>query len=133
MDVSIAFNRLIETRMATKTALFSFTLRQGQSIGPSALRSLWIRACGSVDADVGRRLSGRSSDRHVYSLYASQSLGDLASVERRLRQLFAAAKLEAGSCRGCHLQLSAVELDRIRKLPADAIVHCVECGRILVR
>jgi predicted nucleic acid-binding Zn-ribbon protein len=45
----------------------------------------------------------------------------------------AVARLEAGSCRGCHLHLAAIELDRIKKLPADAIVHCEECGRILVR
>jgi predicted nucleic acid-binding Zn-ribbon protein len=45
----------------------------------------------------------------------------------------AVARLEAGSCRGCHLQLSAVELDRIKKLPRDEMVRCEECGRILVR
>jgi predicted nucleic acid-binding Zn-ribbon protein len=45
----------------------------------------------------------------------------------------AVARLEAGSCRGCHLQLSKVELDRIRREPPDAVVHCEECGRILVR
>lgn len=45
----------------------------------------------------------------------------------------AVAKLEGSSCRGCHLQLSAVEVERIRKLAPDAMVHCEECGRILVR
>ena len=43
------------------------------------------------------------------------------------------AKLEGSSCRGCHLQLSAVEVERIRKLAPDAMAHCEECGRILVR
>ena len=45
----------------------------------------------------------------------------------------AVAKLEGSSCRGCHLQLSAVEVGRIRKLDPDVLVHCEECGRILVR
>ncbi len=45
----------------------------------------------------------------------------------------AVAKLEGSSCRGCHLQLSAVEVERIRKLAPDVMVHCEECGRILVR
>ena len=45
----------------------------------------------------------------------------------------AVAKLEGNSCRGCHLQLSAVEVGRIRKLDPDVLVHCEECGRILVR
>jgi uncharacterized protein len=45
----------------------------------------------------------------------------------------AAAPLQGRSCGGCHLALSAVEIDRLRRLPLDAVVHCEECGRILVR
>lgn len=37
------------------------------------------------------------------------------------------------TCQGCHLTLSAVEYDRVRKEPEDAIVRCGECDRILVR
>lgn len=37
------------------------------------------------------------------------------------------------TCQGCHLSLPAVEYDRIRKEPEDAIVRCGECNRILVR
>lgn len=37
------------------------------------------------------------------------------------------------TCEGCHLTLSAVEIDRLRKEPEDAIVRCGECTRILVR
>ena len=44
----------------------------------------------------------------------------------------AIARLVGGSCGGCHLGLSAVEVDRIRRLPSDALVHCEECGRLLV-
>jgi predicted nucleic acid-binding Zn-ribbon protein len=44
-----------------------------------------------------------------------------------------AARLEHGTCQGCHMQLSAVEIDRIKALPDDAAIHCEECGRILVR
>jgi predicted nucleic acid-binding Zn-ribbon protein len=45
----------------------------------------------------------------------------------------AIARLVNGSCGGCHLGLSAVEIDRIKKLPPEAIVHCEECGRLLAR
>lgn len=45
----------------------------------------------------------------------------------------AVARLEHGHCTGCHLQLPATELDRIRSEPPDAVVHCEQCGRILVR
>jgi predicted nucleic acid-binding Zn-ribbon protein len=45
----------------------------------------------------------------------------------------AVARLVANRCDGCHLTLPAVELDRIRHLPADEVVTCEQCGRILVR
>jgi predicted nucleic acid-binding Zn-ribbon protein len=45
----------------------------------------------------------------------------------------AVARLEQGSCRGCHIKLSSVEFDRVRHLPIDAVVHCEHCGRILIR
>jgi predicted nucleic acid-binding Zn-ribbon protein len=45
----------------------------------------------------------------------------------------AIARLVGGSCGGCHLALSAVEVDRIKKLPPDSPAHCEECGRLLAR
>lgn len=45
----------------------------------------------------------------------------------------AIARLVGGSCGGCHLGLSAVEIDRIKKLPPDAPARCEECGRLLAR
>jgi predicted nucleic acid-binding Zn-ribbon protein len=45
----------------------------------------------------------------------------------------AIARLVGSTCQGCHLALSAVEVDRIRKLSPDEPVHCEECGRLLVR
>lgn len=43
------------------------------------------------------------------------------------------ARLIGSQCGGCHLTLSAVELARIKRLPAGTIVHCDECGRMLAR
>jgi predicted nucleic acid-binding Zn-ribbon protein len=43
------------------------------------------------------------------------------------------ARLEGGRCLGCQLMLSAVERDRLKGLPPDEVVHCEECGRLLVR
>lgn len=43
------------------------------------------------------------------------------------------ARLVGGQCGGCHMRLPAVELDRIKKQADDALVHCDDCGRILVR
>ncbi len=45
----------------------------------------------------------------------------------------AIARLVGGSCGGCHLSLSAVEVDRLKKLSPEAPAHCEECGRLLAR
>ncbi|HLX89371.1 MAG TPA: C4-type zinc ribbon domain-containing protein [Acidimicrobiales bacterium] len=44
-----------------------------------------------------------------------------------------AARLVGNSCSGCHLTLPAMEVDRIKKAPPDAVITCDNCGRILVR
>lgn len=67
---------------------------------------------------------------------ASDVAPDLLAAYDELRPRLggvAIARLVNGHCGGCHLALSAVEVDRIRKLPEDELVHCEECGRILAR
>ena len=54
------------------------------------------------------------------------------SLRQRLGGV-AVARLEQGSCRGCHIRLSSVDFDRIKHEPADAVVYCEHCGRILIR
>lgn len=43
-----------------------------------------------------------------------------------------AARLVGDHCDGCHLTLSSVEVERIRRLPPDEFNSCPECDRILV-
>ncbi|MGE3619421.1 MAG: zinc ribbon domain-containing protein [Acidimicrobiia bacterium] len=43
------------------------------------------------------------------------------------------ARLVGAQCGGCHLTLSAVEVDRIKHLGPDEPAHCEECGRLLAR
>jgi uncharacterized protein len=61
---------------------------------------------------------------------------DLLALYDRLREQkggVGAAELRARQCGGCRLTLDAAELGRIRGLPADEVVRCEECQRILVR
>ena len=44
-----------------------------------------------------------------------------------------AAALRGNRCEGCRLELTSVDLEAIRSRPADAVVRCEECSRILVR
>ena len=51
----------------------------------------------------------------------------------RAQQGVGAAMLRGGQCQGCHLSLHTVDLNQIRATPADEVVRCEECRRILVR
>ena len=59
-------------------------------------------------------------------------LAEYADLRKRLGGI-AIARLVGGSCGGCHLSMSAVDVDRIKKLPPDAPAYCEECGRLLAR
>jgi predicted nucleic acid-binding Zn-ribbon protein len=43
------------------------------------------------------------------------------------------ARLEGGHCSGCHMELSARELDIVKAVPAGELAECPQCGRIIVR
>ena len=60
--------------------------------------------------------------------------GLLATYDRMRPKLggVAVARLVAGRCTGCHLQLSTSEVDRIRHEPPESLVTCEQCGRLLV-
>lgn len=82
--------------MKHQIALFRFTLGTGQSISPSALQLLWVKACQSPNVAVGRNAGGYPDrSRPVYSLYAPANLANLSQVELRLRQLLDESSLRA--------------------------------------
>jgi predicted nucleic acid-binding Zn-ribbon protein len=86
-----------------------------------------------VEAEIDAQLAVVDAERAALAAdVPAAALTEYESLRKSLGGV-AVAKLEGGSCRGCHLHLSAVELDRIKKLPRDEVVHCEECGRILVR
>ena len=67
---------------------------------------------------------------------ASSLPDDLVALYEKIRSTSAgvgAAALHRGRCEGCHLQLNTTDLNRIREAPADDVVRCEECRRILVR
>ncbi|GAA4904466.1 C4-type zinc ribbon domain-containing protein [Tessaracoccus lubricantis] len=59
----------------------------------------------------------------------------LMSLYEKLRAStgLGAALLKAGRCTGCQLQLTLTDLDNYRKAPANQVLRCAECDRILVR
>lgn len=57
-----------------------------------------------------------------------------ASYERLRTKLggVGAAHVVGGACSGCHLQVPAAELHRLRRSVPGTVVYCDQCGRILV-
>jgi predicted nucleic acid-binding Zn-ribbon protein len=92
--------------------------------GTATLRT----AEADIDAELERVLAAREK---AASTVPEPLLAEYEQLRSRLRGV-GVSRLTNGQCGGCHLRLSAVELDRIRKGPPDAIVHCEECGRLLV-
>ena len=45
----------------------------------------------------------------------------------------AVARLVSRRCEGCHIDLSPVEVDLVKAVPADELAECPQCTRILVR
>ncbi|MFN8192001.1 MAG: C4-type zinc ribbon domain-containing protein [Nocardioidaceae bacterium] len=67
---------------------------------------------------------------------ASGLPADLTALYDRLRSTKAgigAAELRARQCGGCRLSLDPAELATIKAAPADDVIRCEECQRILVR
>jgi hypothetical protein len=93
------------------------------------LRTALAAAEAVVDAELDAVLANRAE-------IAAAVPAELLQTYERLRKRLGgvgAAPLVGASCGGCHLTLSASELDHVRRAPADQVVTCEQCGRILVR
>ena len=86
-------------------------------------------AAADIDAQLGTELARRDE---VVAGIDTAAVADYEDLRTQFGGI-AVARLEGGNCGGCHLTLSAVEQDRIRRLPADSRIVCEECGRLLVR
>ena len=93
------------------------------------LKAAIAEAEAAIDAEVAVELEARNGKAAALS-------GELLETYERLRKELGgvgAARLVGNSCSGCHLVLPMSELARLRREPADVVVLCDQCGRILVR
>jgi uncharacterized protein len=103
--------------------------QQRADLDGQALLARIAEAEAAIDAELATEQAAR---REV----ATGLPADLASTYERLRSKLGgvgAARLEQGSCTGCHLKLPSTEVERLRKLDPDEVAFCDQCGRILVR
>jgi predicted nucleic acid-binding Zn-ribbon protein len=89
-------------------------------------------AVAKVAADIDAELT-EIAGRHA-ELRAAVDAALLERYDRLRRQnMVAAAALNGSRCEGCHLDLSAAELDEVRAVArAGGVAECPHCGRLLV-
>lgn len=95
----------------------------------AGLRAAVAEAQAALDRDLAAALAARAVE-------ATAIPPDVSALYEQLRARLggvAAAPLVSGRCGGCHLALPATEVDRLRKEPAETLVRCEQCERILVR
>ena len=57
----------------------------------------------------------------------------LKDYERLAERGVGAGLFQHGTCGGCHIALSPIDVAKLRKAAADDVVYCPECGCIMVR
>ncbi len=79
---------------------------------------------------IGSELAARRAEREALAPTIEPDVLELYEDLRRQKKGVGAAALIDGVCQGCHEQLSAVELDRLKR--TDGVRRCEHCRRILV-
>lgn len=82
---------------------------------------------------IGSDISAIGEDRKRTAASVSPELLALYEKIKAGNNGTGAAALVGNQCKGCHLTLNTVELQRISGLPEDELVRCEECRCILVR
>jgi uncharacterized protein len=88
------------------------------------------------DASLGEIAAEEAARVQARKPLVAQLPAELVSLYERIRDDsggIGAAPLRAGRCGGCRLELAGSERARVAAAPADEVVRCDECRRILVR
>ena len=88
------------------------------------------------DAAIAALAADEAAARAARDASAQGVPADLLALYDKLRSDnggIGAAALHRGRCEGCRIELTPVDLGRIREAPADEVLRCEECRRILVR
>lgn len=100
----------------------------------------------TIEADLRAQVDQRDAQlaelkakaKEISALRAEQARGiseELLALYEKVRASrgSGASELINGRCSGCQLEMSASDLSKVQKTPANQVVHCPECDRILVR
>ena len=98
----------------------------------AAERASAVERLATEEAAVGAEIADIEARRGAAAEQVPEGL--MATYERLRSRLggVGVARLVGTHCDGCHLTLSAAELDRVRHLPEGEVYSCEQCSRILV-
>jgi predicted nucleic acid-binding Zn-ribbon protein len=129
-DLEDAELEVMEQREEIEAALKTLRAEQEQVTGALSVAEQQRDATwAEIDADTDKSTAQRAE-------IAATLPEDLMALYEKLRASsggVGAAALHRGRCEGCHLQLNTTDLNRLRDAPADDVVRCEECRRILIR
>jgi hypothetical protein len=84
-------------------------------------------------AEIGKEQDFKTSSRQPL---AADLPADLITLYDKIRADsggLGAALVRSGRCGGCRIELYGADLARVKSAPADEVVRCEECRRIMVR
>ena len=84
-------------------------------------------------SEINSELESAKAARAALIPQIETSLYDLYEKVRASANGVGAALLIGNKCDGCHLEINAIERERIKGLDAEEVLRCEECRRILVR
>ena len=87
----------------------------------------------NATTEIQGEISVQQAERGQIAPKIEATLVELYEKVRTSNDGVGAALLVGNKCEGCHLSINAIEIERIKSLPADEIIRCEECRRILVR
>jgi hypothetical protein len=92
------------------------------------LRNEVAETSTEIETELAAAVSARASEA---AEVPSALLDRYEALSKRLKGV-GVARLVGHRCDGCHLDLSSVEVERIRRAAPDSVATCDQCGRILV-
>ncbi len=87
----------------------------------------------AAEAEIDVEIDAVTVDR---SVRAADVPADMLTKYEQARPEFGQSSivvLEGSNCRGCPMAMSAMDVDRAKKMPEDEMYSCQECGRFVVK
>jgi uncharacterized protein len=89
-------------------------------------------AIAVAEKDIAVSITAQEAERAERARGLPDDLAERYELLRSRLGGVGAARVVGNRCDGCHLTLSSIEIERIRRLPAEEFATCTQCDRILV-